>query len=56
MQIIIFRCYGIEVSVGTNAVIGVWFTAASIIRSYTLRRWFNKRLHNAIAGRFKART
>jgi hypothetical protein len=28
---------------GTNALIGVWFTVISIVRSYVLRRWFNRR-------------
>jgi hypothetical protein len=41
-QIIIFPMYGIHIPIGTNIMIGVWFTIISIIRSYVLRRIFNK--------------
>ena len=42
-QMIIFPAYGIEVTIGEHAMIGFWFTAVSLIRSYALRRWFNHR-------------
>lgn len=41
-QLIIFHAYGIVLSVGTQAIIGIWFTIISIIRSFTLRRIFNR--------------
>lgn len=41
-QILIFPLYGVELSLQTNALIGVWFTVISIVRSYTLRRIFNR--------------
>jgi len=41
-QIVIFPLYGMEVSLSANIQIGVWFTVISIIRSYLLRRCFNK--------------
>lgn len=41
-QLVIFPRYGIEVSLSTNVTIGMWFTAISIIRSYVLRRLFNR--------------
>jgi hypothetical protein len=41
-QLIIFHLYGIVLSVRTQAVIGVWFTVISIVRSFTLRRIFNR--------------
>jgi len=47
-QLILFPQFGIHISLSTNLWIGFWFTLISLIRSYTLRRWFNKRLHNQI--------
>ena len=41
-QIVIFPLYGMEVSLGENIQIGIWFTAISIVRSYVLRRTFNR--------------
>jgi membrane protein implicated in regulation of membrane protease activity len=43
-QLIIFPLYSIEVSLNTNFGIMVWFTVISVVRSYVVRRWFNKRL------------
>lgn len=40
-QILIFPLYGIQVGLGTNISIALWFTIISIIRSYILRRAFN---------------
>jgi hypothetical protein len=41
-QIIIFPLFGLNVSLRDNVLIGVFFTIISIIRSYLLRRLFNK--------------
>lgn len=41
-QIIIFPVFGIKVSLRDNVLIGVFFTIISIVRSYFLRRLFNK--------------
>lgn len=41
-QVYIFPLYGINVSLETNMEIGLWFTLISLVRSYILRRWFNK--------------
>ena len=41
-QLLIFPFYGIHISIGDNIAIGAWFTLISIIRSYVLRRWFNR--------------
>lgn len=46
-QLAIFPLFGIHVSLSTNIWIGAWFTVISLIRSYIIRRWFNKRLHAA---------
>lgn len=45
-QIAIFPMFGINVSLSTNLLIGAWFTAISLIRSYIIRRWFNAMLHS----------
>jgi len=41
-QIIIFPIYGIDINLKTNIVIGFWFTLISIIRSFIIRRLFNR--------------
>lgn len=42
-QIIVFPWFGIHVALRDNALIGAVFTVVSIVRSYTLRRWFTHR-------------
>jgi len=42
-QFIVFPLYAIHVPLQTNVAIGLWFTAVSLVRSYVVRRWFNKR-------------
>lgn len=44
-QILIFPIFGIHVPLKDNFLMGLWFTAISIIRSYTIRRFFNARTH-----------
>lgn len=46
-QILIFPLVGIHVPLSTNLMIGVYFTAISLVRSYALRRWFNARIRSA---------
>lgn len=41
--IIIFPLFDIHISLSENLAISACFTVISIIRSYTLRRWFNKK-------------
>jgi hypothetical protein len=41
-QILIFPWFGINVGIGSNAAIGVWFSVVSVIRSYCLRRAFER--------------
>jgi hypothetical protein len=41
-QLLIFPLYGIHIPLSDNIAIGVWFTVISIIRSYILRRCFNR--------------
>lgn len=42
-QIVVFPLFGIHIPFKDNILIGLWFTAISIVRSYIIRRWFNKR-------------
>ena len=40
MQVAAFPLFGIEVSLLGNLALGAFFTAASLVRSYALRRLF----------------
>ena len=40
-QILVFPMFDIHVPLSSNFMIGAWFTAISLIRTYVLRRWFN---------------
>lgn len=42
-QIAVFPLFGLAVSLGDNLAIGCIFTMASVVRSYTLRRLFERR-------------
>lgn len=44
-QLIIFPLYGIQVQIGDNLMILLWFTLISVVRSYAIRRWFNEEVH-----------
>ncbi len=41
-QFIVFPLVGIEASIGQNLIIGAAFTAISLVRSYCVRRLFNR--------------
>ena len=43
-QILIFPLFDIYVSFQDNLLIGLYFTIISLIRSYLVRRYFNKRI------------
>jgi hypothetical protein len=43
-QLAIFPMFGVDVSFSANLQIGAWFTAVSIVRSYAVRRLFNRRV------------
>ena len=49
MQLVVFPLFGIEVSLFGNFALGAFFTAASLVRSYALRRLFEA-LWEEIAG------
>ena len=41
-QLAVFPLFGIEASLSDNLAIGAVFTAVSLVRSYALRRLFNR--------------
>jgi len=42
-QLAIFPMFGVHLALSDNLLIGAWFTVISIMRSYLLRRFFNKK-------------
>ena len=42
-QLIVFPQFGINIPLTDNLLIGFWFTVISLIRSYAVRRYFNKK-------------
>ena len=45
-QLLIFPLFNIYVTFQDNLLIGLYFTIISLIRSYLVRRYFNKRIDN----------
>jgi hypothetical protein len=45
-QLAILPHYGVVITLTDNIEIGGWFTLISVVRSYTIRRFFNRRLIN----------
>ena len=43
-QVLIFPLFDIYVSLQDNLLIGLYFTIISLLRSYSVRRYFNKRV------------
>lgn len=41
-QFIIYPLVGLEVHIGQNLEIGAFFTVVSVVRSYCIRRFFNR--------------
>ena len=42
-QMVFYHYYEIQISLNDNMAICVWMTFVSIIRSYALRRWWNRK-------------
>ncbi len=42
-QLLIFPLFDIIIPFTDNLLIGLYFTIVSLIRSYLVRRWYNKR-------------
>ena len=45
-QVLIFPLFDINVTFQDNLLIGLYFTIISLIRSYLVRRYFNKKIDN----------
>ena len=43
-QLLIFPLFDIDVTFQDNLLIGLYFTIISLVRSYLVRRYFNKRI------------
>ena len=43
-QVLIFPIFDIDVTFQDNLLIGLYFTIISLLRSYLVRRYFNKRI------------
>ena len=41
-QVAIFPMFGIHIPLTDDLLIGAWFTAISLVRSFVIRRWFNR--------------
>ena len=46
-QLMVFPLFGIHIPLSTNLGIGAIFTVISLVRSYVIRRWFNRRAGRA---------
>ena len=46
-NMLIFPMFGFHISPAANFAMGLIYTVISVIRSYTIRRWFNARIHAA---------
>ena len=46
-NLLIFPLFDMHISLGDNFLMGLIYTAISVIRSYAVRRWFNAMLHRA---------
>ncbi len=44
-NLLIFPHFGFHISLEANFVMGLIYTAISVVRSYCIRRWFNARIH-----------
>lgn len=44
---LVFPLFGWTISAADNLLLGTIYTGISLVRSYTIRRWFNARIHRA---------
>ena len=52
-QVLIFPLFDIYVSLQDNLLIGLYFTIISLLRSYLVRRYFNKRIQNESVSKLR---
>jgi hypothetical protein len=46
-NLVVLPMFGLNVSIADNFLIGFIYTFISVARSYVVRRWFEKRIHQA---------
>ncbi len=46
-QLLIFPLFDINIPIQDDLLIGLYFTLISLVRSYVLRRYFNKKVSNS---------
>lgn len=46
-NLVILPLFGFHVSLVDNFYIGLLYTVVSVARSYVVRRWFDRRIHEA---------
>ena len=46
-NLVILPLFGFHVSLADNFYIGLLYTVVSVVRSYVVRRWFDRRIHEA---------
>ena len=46
-NLVILPMFGLNVSIADNFAIGFIYTFISVARSYVVRRWFEKKIHQA---------
>jgi hypothetical protein len=46
-NLVILPMFGLNVSITDNFLIGFIYTFISVARSYVVRRWFEKKIHQA---------
>lgn len=46
-NLVILPLFGFNVSLADNFYIGLLYTVVSVARSYVVRRWFDRRIHEA---------
>jgi hypothetical protein len=46
-NLIILPLFGFDITLTDNLYIGLLYTIVSVARSYVVRRWFDRRIHEA---------
>ena len=46
-NLVILPLFGFHVGLADNFYIGLLYTVVSVIRSYVVRRWFDRKIHEA---------
>ena len=46
-NLVILPLFGFNITLTDNLYIGLLYTIVSVVRSYVVRRWFDRRIHEA---------